>query len=215
MRGRCSWTSVKTKTHRLTPAYAGKIAVIKPISATSERRLCNLKHLLYTRPLCYRDRQVFVLRRRLPFCQWGIPLSLFSRRLRFQLRGGDSRCFQSASLRLRRRPVFFFASTYDMSYIYPHFFCIWNKRHSVKVGNAHTSCADLFLTEKFKMPETALNPELCENCLVIFRIPTAWQAEKPNRSPFRGPEIQVLKIPFQQYWTDFSFKIVLNSEFFT
>ena len=35
------------------------------------------------------------------------------------------------------------------------------------------TCADLFLTEKFKMPETALNPELCENCPVISGVPAA------------------------------------------
>ena len=55
------------------------------------------------------------------------------------------------------------------------------------------------------MPETAFNPELCENCPVISGIPVAWQAEKPNRSSPQEPEIQVLEIPFQQYWTDFSF----------
>jgi len=44
------------------------------------------------------------------------------------------------------------------------------------------------------MPETALNPEWCENCPVIFRIPVAWQAEKPNRSSLRESEIQGLWI---------------------
>ena len=73
---------------------------------------------------------------------------------------------------------------YSVSVSVSHMMCLKNNDEECKsreqkgrtpdsVMRAGNRCAALFLTEKFKMPETALNPELCENCPVIFRIPVA------------------------------------------
>ena len=52
MRGRYSIETQLTVYAGLTPAHAGKIVVIKPISALSKRKLCNLEHLFFISAGC-------------------------------------------------------------------------------------------------------------------------------------------------------------------